>query len=50
MAEYHQVLACVLTARRWFDSENRYGREIVLEKLWADPVGAERAEDAPIRY
>lgn len=44
MSEYHQVLTCFLTVRRWFDSEREAGKDLVLHKLWADSVEPKRVE------
>ncbi|EKM51863.1 uncharacterized protein PHACADRAFT_199370 [Phanerochaete carnosa HHB-10118-sp] len=47
MAEYHQTLVCFLTARRWFDCERVLGKDLVLQKLWADtPSSPEQATNS----
>ncbi|GJE98394.1 hypothetical protein PsYK624_146230 [Phanerochaete sordida] len=47
MAEYHQVLACCLTARRWLDTHSADGAALVLHNLWADPAASGPTAGAP---
>lgn len=36
MSEYQQVLACFLSARRWFDSARDSNQPLSLRRLWVD--------------